>query len=98
MRLPRSRSTARAAFAPGAPMTPPPGWVLEPHMYMPFTGAAILRVARHRPVEQQLIHGQFALEDIAFGKTHFVFDIPGRANFGVQNQFFEVGAVPAQWC
>src|SRR6478736_5136763 len=37
--LPRSRSTARAAFAPGAPMTPPPGWVLEPHMYTPRTGA-----------------------------------------------------------
>ena len=28
----RSLSTARAALAPGAPMTPPPGWVLEPHM------------------------------------------------------------------
>ena len=29
----------RAALAPGAPITPPPGWVLEPHMYMPRTGA-----------------------------------------------------------
>src|SRR5271166_531290 len=28
--LPRSLSTARAALAPGAPMTPPPGCVLEP--------------------------------------------------------------------
>src|SRR5580658_43215 len=37
--LPRSLSTARAAFAPGAPMTPPPGCVLEPHMYSPRTGA-----------------------------------------------------------
>ena len=37
--LPRSLSTARAAFAPGAPMTPPPGCVLEPHMYRPRTGA-----------------------------------------------------------
>ena len=37
--LPRSFSTARAAFAPGAPMTPPPGCVLEPHMYRPRTGA-----------------------------------------------------------
>src|SRR5271165_2362467 len=30
--LPKSRSTARAAFAPGAPMTPPPGCVLDPHI------------------------------------------------------------------
>ena len=36
--LRRSRSTARAALAPGAPMTPPPGCVLDPHMYMPRTG------------------------------------------------------------
>ena len=35
----RSRSIARAAFAPGAPMTPPPGWVLEPHRYSPRSGA-----------------------------------------------------------
>ena len=30
--LPRSRRISRAALAPGAPMTPPPGWVEEPHM------------------------------------------------------------------
>ena len=35
---PRSRSTARAAFAPGAPMTPPPGCVLDPHRYSPCNG------------------------------------------------------------
>ena len=34
----RSRSTARAAFAPGAPITPPPGCVLEPHRYRPRSG------------------------------------------------------------
>ena len=35
---PRSRSTALAAFAPGAPMTPPPGCVLDPHRYKPCSG------------------------------------------------------------
>src|SRR5262249_31210740 len=34
----RSCSTARAALAPGAPMTPPPGWVLDPHRYSPRSG------------------------------------------------------------
>ncbi len=28
--MPRSRSTSRAALAPGAAMTPPPGWLEEP--------------------------------------------------------------------
>ena len=29
--MPASRSTSRAAFRPFAPVTPPPGWVPEPH-------------------------------------------------------------------
>ena len=62
-------------------------------MYTPRTGAPISCVARHRPVEQQLIHGQFTLKDIAFGEAHFVFDIPGRANLGMQNQLLEIRAV-----
>ncbi len=28
----RSRMISRAALWPGAPVTPPPGWVAEPHM------------------------------------------------------------------
>src|SRR6476469_4925197 len=35
--LATSRSRARAALAPGAPMTPPPGCVLEPHKYRATT-------------------------------------------------------------
>ena len=84
--LPRSRSTARAALAPGAPMTPPPGWVLEPHMYMPAHRRAVLRVAGDRAVEQQLIHGQLALEDVALGQADLVLDVPRRADLGVQDQ------------
>ena len=37
-RSPKSCNTERAALAPGAPMTPPPGCVLEPHIYKPLTG------------------------------------------------------------
>lgn len=35
---PTSRSTARAAFLPDAPMMPPPGCVLAPVRYIPRTG------------------------------------------------------------
>ena len=35
----KSRSISRAAFAPGAAITPPPGWVPELHIYMPLIGA-----------------------------------------------------------
>ena len=38
--LPRRKSAmiSRAALWPGAPVTPPPGCVPEPHMYNPFSG------------------------------------------------------------
>ena len=36
--FPKSRSTSRAQLCPGAPVTPPPGWVPDPHMYRPFSG------------------------------------------------------------
>src|ERR1700685_4120025 len=35
----KSRSISRAALWPGAPVTPPPGWVEAPHMYKPGIGA-----------------------------------------------------------
>ncbi|MEA3150399.1 MAG: hypothetical protein QOD56_1338, partial [Gammaproteobacteria bacterium] len=34
----KSAMISRAALWPGAPVTPPPGWVPEPHMYKPFSG------------------------------------------------------------
>src|SRR5262249_22889916 len=34
----RSRRMVWALLAPGAPITPPPGWLLEPHMYSPRSG------------------------------------------------------------
>src|SRR3984957_18467250 len=36
---PKSRRIAPAALKPGAPITPPPGCVLDPHIYIPRTGA-----------------------------------------------------------
>src|SRR5579863_4083367 len=37
---PRRKSVriSRAALCPGAPLTPPPGWVPAPHMYRPGSG------------------------------------------------------------
>ncbi len=37
-RLRTSRSTSRAALCPGAPVTPPPGWVPAPQVYRPGIG------------------------------------------------------------
>ena len=34
----RRRIISRAALKPGAPVTPPPGWVEAPHMYKPGIG------------------------------------------------------------
>ena len=35
----KSLRTSRAAFAPGPPVTPPPGWAPAPQRYSPATGA-----------------------------------------------------------
>src|SRR5829696_720392 len=56
--------------------------------------APILRVAGKRPVEQQLIQRQLALENIALGQTYFVFQLARRAHLDVANQLLEVRAVP----
>ena len=40
---------------------------------------AILRVARERPVEQQLVHRQLALEDVALGEADLVLELARRA-------------------
>ena len=34
----RSASTSAAQLWPGAPVTPPPGWLPAPHIYRPFNG------------------------------------------------------------
>ena len=34
----RSAKISAAQLCPGAPVTPPPGWVPAPHIYSPFIG------------------------------------------------------------
>ena len=95
---PGRAESRRAALQPGAPITPPPGCVLEPHMYIPAHRRPVLRIPRDRAVEQQLIERQLALEDIAFREPDLVLDIPGRADLRMQDEVLEVRAVRARSC
>jgi hypothetical protein len=52
-----------------------------------------LRVAGHRPVEQQLVEGQFALEDVAFGQAHLGLDLARRAHLHVHDAVAEAGRI-----
>src|SRR5262249_49148353 len=54
----------------------------------------ILRVPGHRPVEQELIERELPLKDVTFRQTDLALDIDGRADFRVQDQVPEIGAVP----
>src|SRR5262245_26787006 len=49
-------------------------------------GAAILRVTWEWTVEEELIHRQLALEDVAFGEAHFVLELARRAALDVAHQ------------
>src|ERR1700709_1068618 len=53
----------------------------------------VLRVAGYRAVEDELVHREFALEDIALGQAGLVFDIPGAAGFHMADQVAEIRAL-----
>src|SRR5687768_13171545 len=54
---------------------------------------AVLRETGERAVEQQLVHRQLALEDVALGQTHLVLELARRAHLDVGDQLPEAGAV-----
>ena len=74
---------------PGAAMTPPPGMGGRSAHVQAFGRPAVLRETRNGPVEQQLVHGQFALENVAFGEADLIFEFAWRAHFCVQDQLLE---------
>ena len=55
--------------------------------------AAILRIARHRAVEEQLVEGQLALEDVAFGQADLGLQLARRAHLDVQDAVLEARRV-----
>ena len=54
---------------------------------------AVLAAAGEWPVEEQLIQGQFALENVAFRQADLLFDFAGGAHFHVDDEVLEAGAV-----
>src|SRR5262245_24364063 len=56
---------------------------------------AVLRVAREGAVEQELVHGQLALEDVALGQADLGFELARRAALDVAHERLEVRAVAA---
>ena len=51
---------------------------------------AVLRPAGDRAVEQELVEGQLALEDVALGEADLVLDVERRADLLVDDQLAEV--------
>ena len=55
--------------------------------------SAVLGVTREGAIEQQLVEGEFTLENIALGEADLGLYFPGGTRFAVQNQAFEIGAM-----
>ena len=60
---------------------------------MPFNRHSVLRITREGAVKQELIEGQFALENITFSQAHLRFDLARCARLAVENQIAEIGTV-----
>ena len=66
---PRSRRSSSAAIRPGAPIRPPPGCARRSAHPQAVDRRAEARPAGHRPVEEELLERQLALEDVALGEA-----------------------------
>src|SRR5580765_3973687 len=54
---------------------------------------AVLFIAGERPVEKELVEGQFALKDVAFSQPHLGLKFPRCAHFGMQYQAAKIRTV-----
>src|SRR5689334_2387961 len=52
--------------------------------------------ARYRPQKEQLVEGQFSLEDVSFSQTKFLIEIPRSDDLPVQNDVFQIRRVFTQ--
>ena len=64
-RFSRSLRISRAAFAPGPPVTPPPGCAPEPARYSPSNDEPVPRLPEQRPPGEELIEARLAVVDVA---------------------------------
>src|SRR6201996_8009775 len=53
----------------------------------------VLCIPRYRPIEQQLIESQLTLKNITLGEADLILDIPGGADFRMQDQALEIRTV-----
>ena len=52
-----------------------------------------MRISRHGAIEEKLVEGEFALENVALGEANFGFKFAWRAHFRMQHQFLETRRV-----
>ena len=94
-RRPRRRArwssrAARNACQPGIPLTPPPAWVAEDPWYRPGIGRAVVGVTGRRSHVEQLIHGQFAVEDVAADQAELLLHVVRPDHLAVDHGVAEV--------
>ncbi len=57
-------------------------------------GRAVVGIARHGPVEQKLVKGQLALEDVAFREAHLCLKLARCAHLHMQHEVLEARREP----
>ena len=82
-----------AAFLPGAPMIPPPGMRRRAAHVEAADRRAVLRPARRRPQEEELLERELALEDVALRQPEHALDVERRQHLPVQDPLADVRRV-----
>ena len=90
-----SASILIAALRPGAPMMPPPGMGRRPAHVQVLDRRLVLRPARRRAKEEQLLERQLTLEDVAFRQPPLAFEIERRDHLPLRMMFGRLGAYSA---
>ena len=88
---PLALRTSSAARRPLAPIRPPPGWVDEPRQPQVLDRRPEAGVAGDRPVEEQLLERELALEDVALGEAHRPLDVERRQHLAADDDVPDVG-------
>ena len=73
-----SARISRAAFWPGWPVIPPPGWAPDAAQVEPVDRQAVAAAAEERPPQEELVEGLLAVERMAAGQAVVALEVERR--------------------
>ncbi len=89
----RSERITRAAFAPGAPVMPPPGWAPEPHRYSPSIPNRYRAWPRSGPPGEELVQAGLGVQRVPAREPVLALQVDRRDHLPCGDQLAQPGRV-----